>query len=152
MNRELFKSHGIDTPELILTGLKTMARVVKIYDGDTITVVIPLFDSFYKYNIRIMGIDTPEIYSNNILLKECAQRARERLIQLVGGDNFEENIRLVYLECKEYDKYGRLLCDVYTEDKTMLLSKVLIDEKLGYVYNGKKKLTDAEQIQILELK
>ena len=28
-----------------------------------------------------------------------------------------ENIFIVYLQCKDFDKYGRLLADVYTDHK-----------------------------------
>jgi endonuclease YncB( thermonuclease family) len=148
---ESFRNHGINTPELVLNGIKTLARVVKVIDGDTITVVIPLFDSFYKYNIRILGIDAPELHSTNVILKELALKARNRLVELIGdGSDFETNVHLVYLECKEYDKYGRLLCDVYTREKTTLLSNVLLNEKLAYEYSGKRKLTDSEIIQVLQ--
>lgn len=59
------------------------------------------------------------------------------------------NIYGVYIECKEYDKYGRLLANVYTLDKHELISDILIKEKLSYHYDGNKKLTPEEQIVLL---
>lgn len=41
------------------------AKVIKVYDGDTITVVFNYNNKYYKWNCRLNGIDTPEIKSNN---------------------------------------------------------------------------------------
>ena len=46
------------TKTFSLKNTECYARVVQIYDGDTITAVIPLFDNFYKFSIRLNGIDT----------------------------------------------------------------------------------------------
>lgn len=152
MNKEIFKNYGINTPELSLAGKTMYARVVKVYDGDTITVVLPLFDSFYKYNVRIYGLDTPELRSKNTLLKYCAYRARDRIIELIDGNDLEQIVSLVYIECQEYDKYGRLLCNVYLDEtREISITNVLIAEHLGYMYNGEKKLTEEEQIDLLQL-
>lgn len=146
----LFKNHGKNTPELTLIGISTIARVVNVHDGDTISVIIPLFNTFYKYNIRIYDLDTPEIRNTNLILKNLAEKARKRILELIGclNDDLESKLYGVYIECKEYDKYGRLLADVYTLDKK-LISEILIKEKLGYNYNGNKKLTPEEQIALL---
>lgn len=147
----IFKNYGKNTPELTLIGVSTNARVVNVHDGDTISVIIPLFNTFYKYNIRIYDLDTPEIHNTNLILKNLAEKARKRILELIKclNNDLESDIYGVYIECKEYDKYGRLLANVYTLDKHELISDILIKEKLGYHYDGNKKLTPEEQIVLL---
>ena len=44
------------------------AKVVKVYDGDTITVAakLPFIDSpIYRFSVRLNGIDSPEIKGTN---------------------------------------------------------------------------------------
>jgi hypothetical protein len=61
-----------------------------------------------------------------------------------------ESVFLVYLECKDFDKYGRLLADVYTDKtKTIMLSQHLLDKHLAYVYTGATKLKETEQVEIM---
>ena len=65
-------------------------KVIKVYDGDTITIVsdIPgLKDSpFYKFSIRLNGIDTPEIRGKTEDEKLIAIKARDDLSNLILGD------------------------------------------------------------------
>lgn len=76
------------------------AVVSKIVDGDTIDVQI----SGRTYRVRYIGIDTPEMSSNDCYAKEATERNR----QLVQG-------KIVCLEkdISETDRYGRLLRYVY---------------------------------------
>jgi endonuclease YncB( thermonuclease family) len=88
-----------------------------------------------------------------------ATNARKRLFELVTkqtssdlSDKFlSDNVYLVYIKCKDFDKYGRLLGDVYkTDEDDISFSEILMEEKLAYFYDGKKKLTEEEQIEILK--
>ena len=57
----------------------TEGRVVKVYDGDTITIVakLPYKDSeYYRFSVRLLGIDTAEMKS---VEKDRATRARDAL-------------------------------------------------------------------------
>ena len=67
-----FENYGIKTELFSLNGMKTYARLVDLYDGDTGKVVFKLFDRYYKFIVRINGIDTAELHSKNKLLKEKA--------------------------------------------------------------------------------
>ena len=162
---ELFRAHGGATPLFSLNGVKTWARVVDVYDGDTLTCVLPVFDRMYRFQVRMMGIDTCEIRSKNPANKERAIRARDRLIQLVTGGAanqrgmskkeidalFEREVHLVWLHCLEFDKYGRLLGAVYASDHAGAepFSDVLVRERLAYSYTGDTKLTEEQQLAIL---
>lgn len=153
----------IDTPLFSLKDTKTGARVVSVYDADTITVVIPFAGSFSKFNIRLYGIDTPEMKSKVAEVRDKAIKARERVINLITSGKsanvskkelqtyLTANITLVYIECFEQDKWGRTLAKVYLkEGDAKSLSDILLDEKLAYPYFGETKLTEDQQNVVLE--
>ena len=66
-------------------------RVVRIYDGDTFTILVP---PDYTFNIRIQGIDAPE------RRQEFGMYARVYLERLIGGQDVE-------IYPMETDKWGR---------------------------------------------
>ena len=152
----LFENLNIhEIPFFSLEGLNTWCRVIDIYDGDTITVVIPLMTSMYKFHIRLYGIDTPEIKSLVQQEKEKAIISRNRLIELCTNvatnlksrkevqQFLSENIYLIWINAYKMDKYGRVLANVYkSPEDTVSFTKTLIDEKLGYEYFGKTKLVE----------
>lgn len=159
-----FTPFDIDTPSFSLDGIKTYARVVNIIDGDTLSLVIPIFDSYFKFNTRINGIDTCEIHSSDLIIKDYGLKAKKRICDIISKsklntynkkeiiDYLKANVVLVWLECFEFDKYGRLLAEVYTKDKSIIISKCLLDEKLAYVYKGDTKMTDDEIKEYFNLK
>ena len=56
----------------------------------------------------------------------------------------------MYVKCHDFDKYGRLLLDLYLDKDEKSISDVLLEEKLAYVYNGKTKLNEDEQLNLLK--
>ena len=65
-------------------------RVIKVYDGDTITIAtkLPYKDSpLYRFPIRLKGIDTAEIKSKNENEKKNAKIARDALSELILHKN-----------------------------------------------------------------
>ena len=160
-----------NTKPFSLKGIECFARVIQIHDGDTITAIIPLMNNFYKFSIRLARIDTCEIHSPNEENQKVAIKARDRLIDLVKTTTnnssssttnkkeeedikpyLQKNIELVYISCQDFDKYGRVLADVKkNKDDSQTFSEILIQEKLAYPYDGKKKLNDEEQLKYLSL-
>lgn len=125
-------------------------KVIKVYDGDTITIAsyFPNLDNgngnrltcsnyLYKFNIRLKGIDCPEIRSQDPDEKEIAILAREFIYKLIHD-------KIVYLKNIEIEKYGRLLADVYINDHSC--SELLLKHKFAVKYDGKRK----EKINWLE--
>jgi micrococcal nuclease len=108
------------------------AKIVYIYDGDTMHVVFKVFDTFYKWNCRIMGVDTPELRSKNIKEKKLGYIVRDILIKKLLN-------KIVKIECYEFDKYGRLLIDVYMPNEEIKLSEWLIQNNYAYKYDGGTK-------------
>ena len=80
-------------------------RVIKVYDGDTITIGAYVYGTAYRFSVRLLGIDTPEMKGPN---KDKAKLARDDLHELV----FHKN---VVLKNVSLEKYGRLLADVYVD-------------------------------------
>lgn len=161
--RNMFRHHGSNTPFFSLNGLKAYARVIDVYDGDTITIVLDINGYFLKFKCRLDGIDTCELRSKHIQNKIIALQARNRLFQLITGkqissnddkkyinEYLDENVCIAWVHCLEFDKYGRVLIDCYSSpDSTKSFSSILLEEKLAYSYQGETKLTDEQQISVL---
>ena len=147
-------------PMFTLSGIKTVGRVVDVYDGDTMTCIFPIFgDNYFRFNLRLMGIDTPELKNKDIISKEKALEARHKIMTVCCDNKYnlskdckrenikkylEENEINVWIECLDFDKYGRILANVYPKrgDNNVnidSLTKILLDANLGYEYNGGKK-------------
>ena len=107
-------------------------KVIKVYDGDTITIAtkMPYDDNFYRFSVRIRGIDCPEIKSKNSNEKLCAIMARDFLKEIIFN-------KVAKLEEISYDKYGRILADVYVDD--LNISELMISESLAIKYDGGRK-------------
>lgn len=107
---------------------------ISVYDGDTITIATNLningTTTLYKFNVRIRGIDCPEMRSKNNVEKQYAIKAKELVQNLCYG-------KCVKLANVSYDKYGRILADVYCDD--ILIAQRLLNSKLAVEYNGKQK-------------
>lgn len=75
-------------------------KVVKVSDGDTITV---LDSSKKQHRIRLTGIDAPE------KKQPFGERSRQSLASMVAG-------QIVTIEWEDQDRYGRILGKVITPD------------------------------------
>ena len=149
MSKEDFRQFGGSTPELSINGLKCYGRLIDVYDGDTVKVILPTFNSYYKFTIRLNGIDTCEIKSKDKILQDNGIKARDRVLELLTNNKkntkkdiknlLESEVFLVWVECFENDKYGRILANIYKdENEKKSISEILLEEKLAYSYEGKK--------------
>jgi endonuclease YncB( thermonuclease family) len=111
----------------------THGHVIKVYDGDTITIAakLPYSESpHYRFSVRLNGIDCPEMKSQNKEEKEIALIAKTEMEKLVLGKNVDlKNITT--------EKYGRILADVYVNEK--YINQVMIEKKLAIKYVGGTK-------------
>jgi|TARA_Y200000002_G_C22683771_1_gene665141 endonuclease YncB( thermonuclease family) len=117
--------------------------VIKVYDGDTITVSAkvkgdPLSPKYYKWSVRFRGIDTPEIKAKTKDEKEAAIIARDALSNKILN-------KKILLEDVNYDKYGRLLANVYLN--TLCLNTWMLNNKYGVKYDGGTKHTPVSWIE-----
>jgi len=166
-----FEKYTFDSTDFLnLNNIKTHARVVDVYDGDTCTCVIKFKKDYYKFIIRLAEIDCPEIKSKDEITKLLAKKARKRLCTLISPD-FEDineyitrhelrdllnkKVYMVDILCGKFDKYGRLLGHIYEYKSSNRVqdlnsfNSILISEKLAYSYNGQKKLSETDQVEIL---
>jgi endonuclease YncB( thermonuclease family) len=160
-NNTLFNTKELNFKDNILT-----ARVVDIYDGDTITCILYVFKNHYKFKIRLAEIDTDEMTSKE---ENISLEAKGRLYNLITNEKMlidkkevkkylNENIFLVKLLCGDFEKYGRLLAYVFNKNyifngdilnhnyesfvennKLNSFNYCLINEKLARYYTGGTK-------------
>lgn len=128
-----------NTKELSFEGQSFDAKVVDVYDGDTVKVVFPIkykikgftvLNQMYKWNCRLIGVDTPEIRTRNKLEKVHGYFVRDKLKEKIL--NKKCNIM-----CGKFDKYGRLLIDI-TIDKCNV-NNWLIENDYAFEYDGGTK-------------
>lgn len=121
-----------DIPYFSLEGYETLAKVVKVYDGDTVHVVFSYFDKFYKWNCRILHVDTPELRTKDLEEKKRGYECRDKLSALILD-------KVVSLKCSKFDKYGRLLVEITVPETGLKIHEYLISEGLANKYEGKTK-------------
>jgi micrococcal nuclease len=112
----------------------TSGKVIKVYDGDTITIAskLPYDDSpVYRFSVRLTGIDSPEIKGTTVVERELAKKSKDALSDIILG-------KIVYLKKVDTEKYGRLLADVYYEN--LHLNQWMLDNHYAYPYDGGTKL------------
>lgn len=117
-----------ETPEFTLDGVKTLCKVVDVYDGDTVKVVFYYKDELLKWTVRLWGINTPELRPSRKLSNrdEIIRRGKEARDYVIEKCNETDNI--IYLHCLGNDKYGRLLGILYTDESyTMSINDLLIN-------------------------
>lgn len=166
-----------NTEQFSFNGLSTFCRILDVIDGDTLCVIFNLNDKFYRFIIRLNGIDTCEIKSidKNILQKGID--AKNYVISTLCSSNniknydlnftkketkefFNKNFIIAYISCKKFDKFGRILANIYlynneynsrneyNSHNNLLnensLSNLLLNKKLAYPYFGGRKLSNEE--------
>ncbi|MCH9717064.1 MAG: thermonuclease family protein [Gammaproteobacteria bacterium] len=135
-------------------GRVMLAKVVHIYDADTVHCVVEKDGQLGKLNVRLSGIDTPEMrpsksQGNRDQEKMAARIARNKLVELVTGvpvDPFLANINdlvdqhreLIHLECMGEDKYGRTLGILKLVDGSCV-NDILVEEGYAGRYDGGTK-------------
>ena len=108
------------------------ANLVKIVDGDTLDARIDLgFNVHVNKRIRLHGIDTWESRT-----RDKAEKVKGLLAKQFTKDMLEGAKELT-LKSHGKGKYGRVLGEVYCDDKC--LNEELIIEGHAYEYDGGKK-------------
>ena len=109
------------------------AKVINVYDGDTITVAskLPFKSSpIYRFSVRLRSIDSPEIKGESKKEYELAIKSRDALHGLIFG-------KIIELKNNGKEKYGRLLADIYLDG--IHINKWMLDNKYAVEYDGGKK-------------
>jgi endonuclease YncB( thermonuclease family) len=108
-------------------------KYIKNYDADTVTFNIPNIHPLIgkRINIRVSGVDTPEIRTKNKCEKEKARHAKNLVTSLL------KSAKRIDLENVQRGKYFRVVADVKIDGQS--LSKYLLKNGLAYPYHGKTK-------------
>tara|TARA_X000000950_G_scaffold279880_1_gene373407 strand:- start:63 stop:512 length:450 start_codon:yes stop_codon:yes gene_type:complete len=124
-------------------------KVIKVYDGDTITIAskLPFEGSpIYRFSVRINGIDCPEMRTKNENEKKCAKLAKKKVYDTVYN-------KMVVLKNVRLEKYGRILADVYSESNLdYSLGNLLCDCHLAVPYDGGTKKCPEDWMAFYESK
>ena len=128
--------------EFSFEGETKIAKVVSVYDGDTVKVVFPVLRKLFKFNCRISGVDTPEIRTRDKVEKEHGLFVRDQLRKKILN-------KVVTIKCGDFDKYGRLLIDIkergaLTEET---VSEWLINKDYAFAYDGGTKKSWGEYLK-----
>ena len=131
------------------------------YDGDTInTLVERTFDAGFGHwlhsvqpiNVRLYGVDTPELRGGTTQTKAAGYLAKEFVANWM--EDAINNCILMFnsLEFKK-GKFGRALGDFYRVDQPQTLTELLLEKRLAVRYLGeskeKVKAQHAENLQYL---
>ena len=117
---------------------KCLAKIVDVYDGDTFTACFKYRGNIIKYKFRTFGYDSPEMKP----LKSKPNREEEKAKAIIARDKFKEIIKfdtneLVELEMLGFDKYGRILVNVFKDHVN--INEWMIKNNYGYSYFGGTK-------------
>lgn len=134
----------------IKPGQDVKSQFVRAIDGDTLEFIMDYNEKLgagsEKVVVRLLGVDTPELSSNEMLAKEAEQFVRSIMVDA-------KSITLEYEQDNIMDKHGRVLAYVYADGK-MLQESLLEAGFAKYAYsdlqpNGEykhsTKLKDAEK-------
>ena len=109
-------------------------RVIKVHDGDTITIAsyLPYKEStsLYRFSIRMKGIYTTEVKSKDESEKFAAYVSKQALENLILH-------KIVTLKNIETEKYGRILADVYLD--YLNLNIWMLNNHYAIPYDGIRK-------------
>ena len=112
------------------------AIYVRNYDGDTITFNLPGLHPIIgeKINIRVNGIDTPEIRGKCEKEKYDAKQAKEMVTDIL------KDAEQIILRNMERGKYFRIAADVIVDGEN--LADMMIEAGMAVSYDGGKNRSE----------
>lgn len=110
----------------------TQGKIIKCYDGDTVTIATFINNEVYRFNIRMLGYDCAEIKSKDPQEKQVAKWAKEYITEMIHG----KIVKIIKND--GYDKYGRLLLELEIDNINV---NEVMQRMWGVSYNGGHKDT-----------
>lgn len=116
----------------------TCGKIVRVYDGDTVTIAARFkvdgeyIPKLFRFNVRLRGIDSPELRTKNDIEKKLAIKSRDALKDLIIN-------KMVRLENVDYDKYGRILADMILIENRINIGEWMISNEYAVKYDGGTK-------------
>ncbi len=127
------------------------AKLINIVDGDTVDVDIDLGFGIWMRDerVRIMGIDTPESRTRDLIEKKFGLAAKKRMAELLGEADVVLKTQIARDGEDMKGKFGRILgdFDVYysPQDRTMRVTEIMMLEGHAVPYMGGSKEELLEQ-------
>ena len=97
----------------IFEDLLIYGYVFNIHDTDTISVLFKFNEQVIKYNLRLDGVDAPELKSKNKNEQELCIKGTNFLKELILN-------KIIKIKTIKADKYGRLLSKIYNYSDSQL--------------------------------
>ena len=143
--KQCYKLHKLnqatnDVSLFTFSGIKCYGKVVDVYDGDTFKICFYYRNKLTKINCRAVGYDSYELKPRRNIKDrathiEKAKKAKQYLIDLLNAKN-----NLVYVNCHEFDKYGRVLVTIYENIfSKKSINTMMIEKGHGVLYDGGTK-------------
>ena len=129
--------YSIAIAALLLVGLvpaQGAQKVVKIYDGDTVTMADGL-------KIRLLQIDAPELAGNECFAKE-SKTALVKLLAKKGTITLKADPASA-----SFDRYGRALRYIFVGKLNVNLEMIKIGAAAPYFYQGEKGIYSAAMLK-----
>lgn len=129
--RQLGKLDPKNIKRFSFLGVEKYARIYKVYDGDTVSLLFRWKKQTINVSCRIDGIDTPELRTKNEKEKELAIKARDFLKDLI----LEKTLLVTFLK---NGKYGRPLIEIHLPNGQSI-KDIMIRKKYAKFYDGGSK-------------
>jgi micrococcal nuclease len=130
-----------------------LAKITKISDGDTFTVVS--YSTNQEYKVRLLWIDTPETYSSSKLIKDaktCGVSKSDivklgKLATKYAKDYFRDGTRVI-IQGGEKGYYGRVLGVIYKEESTNSYNYDVVNDGYACIYKKDKYPKEFEEAML----
>lgn len=109
-------------------GRSMLGKVMEVVDGDSLKVAIPIGGQAWIFPVRLENIDCPEVRTRHDTEKVLGLKTKERVESLVLN-------KIVALKLGDFDKFGRLLAQVYTREGVNV-AEDLIKNGMAVEYRG----------------
>lgn len=127
-----------NTPKFSLVSQELKkGKVLEVIDGDTCDIALPYAGQYYVFRCRLDGIDTPEKRPR----RSDANR-NETIISALASMRYLESLvldKIVRVKITGYDKYGRVLVDIYPPESETTVSELILQNQHGVPYYSRKK-------------
>lgn len=119
-----------DTPLFEINNCCKMAKVVDVYDGDTVKACFSLdgtCERIYRFTIRMYGYNSEEIRQPKTE-KDRDEKKRLALAQKKALEDMVLN-KIVFIDCLGYDKYGRILGKMYMDaERVECVNDIMVND------------------------
>lgn len=124
------------------------AKVVDVYDGDTITIIIMYGDAPMKLKVRLQGVDAPELVVKRQQGRVYSAEEDELItLEMRAGAHVRDKVKKlidqkeVIVKLIKCDKYGgRQVGAVYLKPQSYeTLTEYLLSKRYGKPYQAQKK-------------